>query len=722
MITHLAGLSWVAALWWAWVAAVAEPSPTPARVVECLDLQDIACAEEAAAALGLDTSTDPSSRAMAGRVAFSAGRYVDAAARMREAVELGYVDDAELLPLLERTVLALSGWVEVEAQDFRVRFRPGVDVILVDEVLDVLRRTDRFVTPLLGAKPPGRTIVELYPDGRSFIAASSLTKDDVEATGVVALAKWSRLLVTSPRVLGRGYDWKTTVSHEYIHLVVAHNTADEAPVWIQEAIARFLDTRWRSGQDAYTLGGQSGVWLAEALHKGDLVPFAEMHPSLAKIKVLDDRGEIDEVASARRASVAYAQLSSLMDYCFTQAGEGVLRVALPAIRRGDDAMEALARATGTASFEQLVAAWEAWVRQQPDMAGKLANAGDGQGIADALAPTILDGGSDEELDPVMSRRRDLANFMRLGELLHRAGRYRAALVEYEKATVPEEGRSPLLANRKAASLVEIGDFAKARQVMAPALEDFPEFAMSWQTMGWIATRERKTGEAIDHLRRALDYNPFHLATREAFLALLRENGVAEEVTREVKVLGILRRGGDDVARAPLHVRDGELILPRSPEALRAAASKVGDGGLLGQPAPEFEVTSLSGPNVRLSTLRGKVVLVDFWATWCGPCRAVMPTLSDLSVRYADQGLVVVGISDEVEGVVTKFVEGERRRGREFRQTLALEKGGVRSAYGVRSLPTLVIIDRRGVVRELHVGAGDMAAVEALVQQLLAEAG
>ena len=100
-----------------------------------------------------------------------------------------------------------------------------------------------------------------------------MTEKDVRTTGVVALSKWSRLLMVSPRSLSGGHDWEDTIAHEYIHLVVSHHTRDRAPVWLQEAIAKYLDNRWRDGSDGFHLDPYSEGLLADAVKTGNLVTF-----------------------------------------------------------------------------------------------------------------------------------------------------------------------------------------------------------------------------------------------------------------------------------------------------------------------------------------------------------------------------------------------------------------------------------------------------------------
>ena len=116
---------------------------------------------------------------------------------------------------------------------------------------------------------------------------------------------------------------------------------------------------------------------------------------------------------------------------------------------------------------------------------------------------------------------------------------------------------------------------------------------------------------------------------------------------------------------------------------------------------------------------GKVTVLDFWASFCGPCRYMAPELSALSARYQAQGLAVVGITTDAPDVAAATRERwEMRYG-----VLSDNSGRTHQGYGISALPTIFIIDRRGVVRAVTVGAGrgEVDRVEALVKTLLAEA-
>jgi len=137
-------------------------------------------------------------------------------------------------------------------------------------------------------------------------------------------------------------------------------------------------------------------------------------------------------------------------------------------------------------------------------------------------------------------------------------------------------------------------------------------------------------------------------------------------------------------------------------------------------APEFVLPDLSGAPVRLSDHEGKVILLNFWATWCPPCRAEMPSMETLYQAYRNQGLLILAISGDRTGrsVVKSFVQD---RGVTF-PILLDPDGEVFAQYGVRGLPTSYLLDRRRRVFSADVGARDWSGKVArqIVERLLAE--
>ena len=133
-------------------------------------------------------------------------------------------------------------------------------------------------------------------------------------------------------------------------------------------------------------------------------------------------------------------------------------------------------------------------------------------------------------------------------------------------------------------------------------------------------------------------------------------------------------------------------------------------------AREFSVRTLDGRTLRLAELRGRPVILDFWATWCAPCRASMPVLSAMQTRFGSRGLVVVGLSvdDQEPQVVRRFAERLRIR---FPVAMADER--MLDDYGpIRSIPTTIFIDRHGRIVRRVVGYVDDETLEGFIREIL----
>jgi len=131
----------------------------------------------------------------------------------------------------------------------------------------------------------------------------------------------------------------------------------------------------------------------------------------------------------------------------------------------------------------------------------------------------------------------------------------------------------------------------------------------------------------------------------------------------------------------------------------AAGKSLSASPAIGSPAPDFELINLAGDRIRLSGLRGTVVLINFWATWCGPCRLEMPAIQERYQRYRPELAVLAVDFDEPADEVQKFVD---ELGLTFE--VLLDPGAkVQDLYRVRGYPTTYLVDAEGIVQVYHIG-------------------
>jgi len=180
--------------------------------------------------------------------------------------------------------------------------------------------------------------------------------------------------------------------------------------------------------------------------------------------------------------------------------------------------------------------------------------------------------------------------------------------------------------------------------------------------------------------------------------------------------------------------------------LPATAAEKGEN-LIGKAAPEIAGDfALNGKTVKLADLKGKVVVLDFWAVWCGPCVATFPHLREWQKEYGNKGVEIIGLtsyyqnfgfdkdkgqltrpSDKLtpvqeQGMLRDFVEHHKLAHRIQAMPQADWRTVVSTAYGVTGIPTVVVIDKQGKVRLYKVGSGpeNARAVEEMIKTLVAE--
>jgi len=226
------------------------------------------------------------------------------------------------------------------------------------------------------------------------------------------------------------------------------------------------------------------------------------------------------------------------------------------------------------------------------------------------------------------------------------------------------------------ALLKKREAGKAREVLREAFsltssELDPEMCLHLAQAEW---QLKNPGEALDWAIRAL----FYLGDRE--------NEELQQVLRDSYAL--LRGSGDGFED---YVRD-HLEQMRQEEYARLVNEK------LDAPAPEFELKTLDGSTVRLSDSRGRIVLVDFWATWCGPCKRELPLLQAEYPKWKAQGIELLAISTDKETErVAPFIQ---KNGYAFP---VLFSQGTSKAYDVSGIPMLFVVDAKGRIQYRHVG-------------------
>ncbi len=151
-------------------------------------------------------------------------------------------------------------------------------------------------------------------------------------------------------------------------------------------------------------------------------------------------------------------------------------------------------------------------------------------------------------------------------------------------------------------------------------------------------------------------------------------------------------------------------------SLRGGDSSAGARAVLpteGQPLPAFDFSDVNGRRVSSEELRGKVLVVDIWASWCEPCKTEMPAFEQLHQQYRDQGLAIIGISIDITA------EDAARFAREIGVTYPIiHNPEIMTEWGLLGLPTTIVVDRAGVVRKKVIGFEYKEVFEKTLRELL----
>ena len=469
-----------------------------------------------------------------GSLQFLEGEYVASAERLRRATHAAPGDPSvkEILALATAAEDAVKDHLESRSLHFWVRY-PAEDAVLVPYALEALENAYAALADDLGFAAAMPIRIEFYRSPSDLAAVSSLSAAEVARTGTIALCKWARLMVTTPRALSFGYPWLDSINHELVHYAISTLTRDRAPVWLQEGIAKFMERRWREPLNGRLAPSMEHL-LARALHGGKLIGFDAMHPSMAKLP------------SAEDASLAFAEVATAIGFLHAKSGLAALRGVLQAVERGVDARVAVATAAG-GDWPEFERGWKAHMaglklRTYPGFDLPTTHIRKAAAIASRRKPT-----EDEAL--ALFRASGPLHFLRLGNMMLKRNRPRAAVVEYEKgaravtaAAKSDRGRDTasalwLFPVKLGRTYLALGDPDRALQALAPLQSTYPELPWPNLIAGQALVAKGDPVGGIAALRLSLATNPFdpavHCALADAYSRQsTRDRPIAQTVERE----------------------------------------------------------------------------------------------------------------------------------------------------------------------------------------------
>ena len=504
------------------LALLALPAPALAgageihhRLGEAMRLLQDEAVEEARAVvepLLAEAPDDPGAQLVTGVLRFLEQRYAEAVPLLEAAAKASPELAGEYLALARSARDITKGYVRAEGEHFVVSTARGKDEVLVPYVLEALEAQRRALQQDLGYAPPGKVTVEFLDGSRALARLSTLAEEEIKTSGTIAICKFNKLMIISPRALLRGYDWLDTAAHEYTHYVVTRRTHNQAPIWLHEGIAKWEETRWR-GPGGEAVSPFSAALLKDAARRNKLITFAEMHPSMAKLP------------SQEAAALAFAEVAVAVEYLQKQGGQPLMNRILDQVRGGGSAEEALAAATG-APFAEFLAGWKRWIAARP-----LPQGGDTELQRLRFKGDPRHGGTYSEWSEIPDDR--ARAWARLGEIFRERGRWEAARQEYAKA-VKRVGsaRHPVLADKYALASMMAGRDGDAETALAEATRNHPHYAALHVHLGRLELKQQQWANARDAFLQANRIDPFdpeiHSGLAQALGALGDANGASRE--------------------------------------------------------------------------------------------------------------------------------------------------------------------------------------------------
>jgi tetratricopeptide (TPR) repeat protein len=488
----------------------AEPRSAGAEIIRVLELladEDVDGARALAEPLLAAHPADPGAKLGAGVVRLYEQRYEEAVSLLEAS---GAGDPAGYLTLARAGREVTKDHVRSESDHFVVSHPPGKDEVLVAYLVDTLERQRAVLQRVLGYAPPGKLTVEIVSDVGQLAKLTTLTEAEIRTSGTVAVCKFNKLMLLSPKALLKGYDWQDTAAHEYTHLVLTRKSRNEAPIWLQEGLAKWFEDDWRGGSEP--LSPVSAALVKDAVQKGTLVTFDEMHPSIAKLP------------SQERAALAYAEVVLAVERMVLQAGPAALGKVLDLAAQGKDAKDAVATALGI-PFERFLDDWRRHMTSRP-----LPRGGDHELRKLRFRDDPKQGGAWAEWAEIPDEK--ARGFARLGELMRARGRWTAARVEYAKAYERVGAKVPILSDQYALAALQSGADALAEKVLAEAISWNPDYAALHVHLARLLAKRQDWARVRDHLLLANQHDPFdpeiHAGLAKALAALGDPGGASRE--------------------------------------------------------------------------------------------------------------------------------------------------------------------------------------------------
>ena len=452
---------------------------------------------------------------------FYQGSYDKAAEHLKTAslMEPRNEERKKLFSFVQGTKEIAEEFTEYSSEHFILRLADR-DEPLVDYALQALEKGYEQIGDDLNYFPEEKVLVEIYSKNEAFTQASSLSQEQIEISGAIGICKFNRIMIISPRCLVYGYRWLDALAHEFIHYLVAKITGLNIPLWLNEGLAKYYETRWRVKEPNYLIPIYKNA-ISVALREKTWIDFRKMHRGMPTL------------GSRQEVVLAFAEVSQAVDYLLRNQGREKLI----------HFMEELGRAGWKAEegkFEIVEKHWDELFRQFFSI--------DQEGFQSALKE-FVEGMNLEEVPGIAldsfklkEERKEVDELeeyvgvgarghVRLGDIYRQRGRFDVALIEYEKG-LRKEPNNHIILNKMGTTYSALGKFREAEESFKKSLQVNPNYEPTYTTLATLYLNQERLKPALENYQESNQINPFNPLIHKCMGLIHYRLGEAGEAKRE----------------------------------------------------------------------------------------------------------------------------------------------------------------------------------------------
>jgi len=429
---------------------------------------------------------------------FYQGNYDKAIEYLQNAslMEPGNEQRKRLLYFVEGTKEITEEFSDYSSEHFALRLADK-DNLLAEYALKALEKAYQEIQNELDYFPEEKILVEVYPTSEGFTHASSLSPKQIEVSGAIGICKFNRIMIISPRCLVYGYRWLDALAHEFIHYVLAKLTGLNIPLWLNEGLAKYHETRWRVQQPNYLIPVYKNA-LSVAAKEGKWVDFSKMKRGMPS---LESREEV---------ILAFAEVSLAVDYLLRHQGKEKLTHFLHELGK-------TAAKGREESFEKAEKRWDELFHKFFGIDQKKFQSV----LRDFLQEMNLEETPGVALDSFKLKERgseidELEEYIgvgarghvRLGDMYRQRRRPNVALIQYEKG-LRKEPNNHVILNKMGKTYSELGRFREAEESFKKSLQVNPNYGPTYTSLATLYFIQEKLTPALENYQESNQINPFN---------------------------------------------------------------------------------------------------------------------------------------------------------------------------------------------------------------------